>query len=91
MNIKVKAGYCASTDIFTINGIPADIDDFGECYDDNKEAAICAFMPMMDPHLNPMYLNVIIFHTLSGMKFVIYLPANYDGDVALFVNKLTIF
>ena len=63
MKIKVKAGYCASADIFTINDIPADINDFGECYDDNKEAApefgcgnMC-FHAYDEPSLEPTVLE----------------------------------
>ena len=63
MKVEIEIGYCASTKLFTINGIPADIDDFGECYDDNKEAApeygcgnMC-FHAYDEPSLEPNVLD----------------------------------
>lgn len=39
MNIVMEGPYCGWLKVFRINDIDADIEDFGECYDDDKYSA----------------------------------------------------
>ena len=39
MFVEMERPYCTCLEVFRINDIEADIEDFGECYDDDKYSA----------------------------------------------------